>query len=164
MAAKRNKKGDTGSGRRRPENRGAGKRPSQYEIEFYEDVDGTKPVLEWIKGDLSPTKRRAIGTAMREVLQAHGVAVCKSSMGKQLGGGIFEFRLRTKSDASEKILLRVLCHAYGNKVILLLAGYDKGEDPSNRRQQDEIALAQKRLKRHKGRLNLEKKRQKDANP
>lgn len=37
------------------------------------------------------------------------------------------------------------CHAYGDKVVLLLNGYDKGEDPSGRRQQREIRLARKRL-------------------
>ena len=51
-------------------------------------------MLDWIKSDLSPTKRRALGLAMREILQSHGVGVCAGSWGKQLGGGIFEFRLR----------------------------------------------------------------------
>jgi hypothetical protein len=54
-------------------------------------------------------------------------------------------------DASESITLRVFCHAYGNKVILLLAGYDKGEDPSASRQQKELAVAKKRLIEHKQR-------------
>jgi hypothetical protein len=45
-----------------------------------------------------------------------------------------------------KMLLRVFCHAYGNRVVLLLAGYDKGEQPSARWQSAEIALARKRLK------------------
>lgn len=43
------------------------------------------------------------------------------------------------------ILLRVFCHAYGDKVVLLLARYDKGDDPSNKRENTEIELARKRL-------------------
>jgi len=41
----------------------------------------------------------------------------------------------------EKVLLRVFCHAYGRKVVLLLNGYDKAGDPSDKRQQREITLA-----------------------
>jgi len=39
----------------------------------------------------------------------------------------------------------VFCHAYGNRVVLLLGGYDKGADPSPRRQNEEIALTRARL-------------------
>ena len=42
-------------------------------------------------------------------------------------------------------MLRVFCHAYGDKVVLLLAGYDKGDDPSNKRENTEIELARQRL-------------------
>jgi len=45
----------------------------------------------------------------------------------------------------EKVLLRVFVHFYGDKVILLLGGYDKGNDPKERRQQREIAKARKLL-------------------
>jgi hypothetical protein len=40
------------------------------------------------------------------------------------------------------VLLRVFCHAYGAKVVLLLNGYDKAADPRDRRQQREIAPPQ----------------------
>jgi hypothetical protein len=79
--------------------------------------------------------------------------------GKQLGGGIFEFRIRHTAEeiahmfrgaAPERgkrggVLLRVFCHAHGAKIVLLLHGYDKGADPSEKRQQREIQLARKRL-------------------
>lgn len=39
----------------------------------------------------------------------------------------------------EKVLLRVFVHFYGDKVILLLGGYDKGKDPKERRQQRVLA-------------------------
>jgi hypothetical protein len=96
---------------------------------------------------------------MAEILQAEGVGVCRTAYGKQLGGGLFEFRLRHDAaeilrnlgkparpkSSSERILLRVFCHAYGDRIVLLLGGYDKGADPSAKRQQNEIAIARKRL-------------------
>jgi len=45
----------------------------------------------------------------------------------------------------ERILLRVFCHAHGDRLILLLGGYDKGADPSAKRQQREITEARRRL-------------------
>lgn len=46
---------------------------------------------------------------------------------------------------SESILLRVFVAFHGNQVVLLLDGYDKGSDPSPKRQQREIAAARKLL-------------------
>jgi hypothetical protein len=130
---------------------------ADYEIEFYEDEHGDAPVLRWLREDLSPRKRRALGTAMRRVLQVLGVGICGTEFGKQLSKGLFEFRLRgadlvkiapaVSGDVAEtKMLLRVFCHAHGDKLILLVGGYDKGEHPTSRRQSAEIALARKRLK------------------
>jgi len=45
----------------------------------------------------------------------------------------------------EPILLRVYCHAYGDKVVLLLAGYNKQSHPSKKRENVEIKLARQRL-------------------
>lgn len=117
-----------------------------YEIEFYADSTGRKPCLEWIK-ELEPRKRWALGTAMREILQQQGINVCGTPFGKQLGEGLFEFRLR-----EEGLLLRVFCHAHGEQIVLLLSGYDKGDDPSSRRQQREIAEARKRFTAWRQRL------------
>jgi len=49
--------------------------------------------------------------------------------------------------SGDRILLRVFCHATGDRVILLLGGYDKGS-PSPRKQQREIARARARLEEH----------------
>lgn len=132
---------------------------SRYTLEFYEDEHGDQPVLRWLREDLTPTQRRAIGVALREILEHEGIGVCRTAYGKQLGQGLFEFRLRHDAaeilrsvgkaarpeEAGERILLRVFCHAYGDRIVLLLGGYDKGADPSTRRQQKEIATARKRL-------------------
>ncbi|MGV3623649.1 MAG: hypothetical protein ACO1OB_22710 [Archangium sp.] len=131
-----------------------------YELEFYEDDDGNPVVLDWLRS-LSLTKKKVLGTAMRQVLQQFGVDVCRSEYGKQLGQGLFEFRVRQRpGDAGtsrgkklppEDILLRVFCHAHGDKLVLLLGGYDKAEDVSKKRQSKEIAEARARLKRWKAR-------------
>jgi putative component of toxin-antitoxin plasmid stabilization module len=110
-----------------------------FTLEFYKDAAGVQPVRVWLRG-LTPDQRRSIGAALREVLQARGVAVCGTQFGRQLGAGLFEFRLR-----SEGLLIRIFCHAHGDKVILLLGGYDKGKSPGEKRQADEIASARRRL-------------------
>lgn len=109
--------------------------------------------------DLTQVKRRALGVAMEQVLQHQGIGVCdEKAWGKQLGGGIFEFRLMRKRRHEvkqksgrrvkkvEQISLRVFCHAHDDHRILLLHGYDKGEDPKGRRQQREIEVARQRLR------------------
>jgi len=136
-----------------------------YAIEFFEEDDGRKPVLGWIKEELSRTKRQAIGAAMQHVLQVYGIDVCGTEWGKQLGDGLFEFRVRLSGsevinkewgteatvDESESVLLRVFCHAFGDKLVLLLGGYDKGEGPSRKAQDKQIEIARARLKLHKQR-------------
>jgi phage-related protein len=124
--------------------------PPPYEIEFYADDAGEKPALRWIKEGLNPTKRRALGMAMNEVLQRHGVQVVgERSWGRQLGQGLFEFRVdrtvKPDDDIAEKIVLRIFCHAYGDRKVLVLHGYDKGKSPASRRQQREIEIARSRL-------------------
>lgn len=99
---------------------------------------------------------------MFHILQQEGVGVCATEYGKPISKGLFEFRLRHSAQemlhnpgllptdeprvqGEEHILPRVYCHAYGAKVILLLAGYDKGEALSKQREQKEIRTAQARL-------------------
>jgi hypothetical protein len=72
-----------------------GQRP--FAIVFYETSQGDKPVLRWIKEDLSVRQRRALGYAIYRLLQRYGVSVCDTEFGRQLGGGLFEFRLRVKA-------------------------------------------------------------------
>lgn len=124
--------------------------PPPFDIEFYTDETGEQPCLQWIRVDLSPTKRRALGMAMHEVLQRHGVQVVgERSWGRQLGQGLFEFRVdrtvKPHDAIAEKIALRVFCHAYGDSKVLVIHGYDKGKSPSSRRQQREIETARSRL-------------------
>ena len=80
-----------------------------------------------------------------------------SDFGKNLGGGLYEFRVdqdaeqilrktgrHPKREPDEgKILLRLFFHAHGNRLILLLAGYDKAEHTSKAYQNKEIEAARK---------------------
>ncbi|MBI2773268.1 MAG: hypothetical protein HYX56_02075 [Chloroflexi bacterium] len=86
--------------------------------------------------------------------------------GRHLGEGLVEFRVRHSADeviamftegsprrepSRGKVALRVFVHAHGEKLLLLLGGYDKAVDPSDRRQDQEIALARKRLREYRQR-------------
>ena len=51
----------------------------------------------------------------------------------------------TPTNARVDILLRMFVHFYGDRVVLLMHGYDKGGDPSEKRQNREIAEARRRL-------------------
>ncbi len=126
-----------------------------YSIEFYEESSGAKPALRWIREDLSVRQRRALGHAMYRLLQRYGVGVCGTEYGRQLGGGLFEFRVRLTSGADgERALLRVFCHAAGDRVVVL-GGYDKAKAPSRRRQSAEIVQARRRLRDLQSRAELE---------
>lgn len=90
---------------------------------------------------------------------------------KALGEGLHEFRIRhTAAEIAEMfggeppdvkhpreaVLLRVFVHFHGNRVVLLIAGYDKGTDPSRKRQDSEIARARKLLTQFKERQRRER--------
>jgi hypothetical protein len=120
-----------------------------YDIEFYEDEDGNEPALAFMRS-LEPLKKRAIGVAINEVLQHEGPNVADGNMGRNLGRGLYEFRLDQNAEQilrrKGKILLRLFFHPHGDKLSLLLGGYDKGERPSKVHQQKEIDAARKLLK------------------
>ena len=96
-----------------------------FTLEFYEDQHGDQPVLRWLREELTPIQRRAIGVHARDSPE-EGVGVCRGPYGKQLSGGVFEFRLRHDAaeilqalgrrfhpePGGERILLRVFWHAH----------------------------------------------------
>lgn len=149
--------------------------PDDYHLEFYEADDGSMPVEDWL-GDLEksdPTKRDAVVYALANILARKGTDVCETELGKALGKGLYEFRLRhtrdelqakyspktqaaddgtAASSVSVKVLMRVFFSVHGDKVVLLLGGYDKGTDSSPKRQNNEINIARKRLKTHEARM------------
>lgn len=117
-----------------------------WRVEFFEDEHGRQPAREWIQS-LDATKRATVIAAIETYLTDMGQDVCRTEHGKHLGKGLFEFRVRTAD-----ILLRVFCHAYGDRIVLLLGGYDKGSDPKQKRQNREIGTARKRLRSFQLRL------------
>ncbi len=58
---------------------------ARFTLEFYADPNGDQPALRWLREELTPTQRRAIGVAMAEILQVEGIGVCRGAYGKQLG-------------------------------------------------------------------------------
>jgi hypothetical protein len=145
-----------------------------WTLEFYEE-DGREPVLDFLRG-LDDVKEQALTAALRNILAYDGIGVCGSSWGKwvQKAPGIFEFRVRHDAatilrerglhvpanlDTSHQtILFRVFCHAHGEKVVLLLAAYDKGKESSAKRQNAEIKRAKQRLARWKSSQTTGKRR------
>ena len=106
-------------------------------------------------------EQAVVVAAIRHVLAVEGIAICDTEWGKPLGRGLYEFRIRRSlgtilrsaglpnAVGGGEVLVRVFCSFVGNKVVLLLGGYDKRRDPSDRRQQREIARARAELARWK---------------
>lgn len=138
-----------------------------WNAEFYENIHGARPVETWLDS-LTEQKFAVMDAAILLVLQSRGLALGDTKWLTALGGGLWEFRVRNTateikamySDAAkdpskvaEKILLRLFVHFYGEKIVLLLHGYDKAGNDSERNQQHEIRLARKRLKEWKTRIH-----------
>ena len=108
--------------------------------------------------------------AIEVYLGEMGIEVCATEHGKHLGEGLFELRVRHDevvirgkaggeaqgASRARSVLLRLFCHAYGDRVILLLGGYDKGASPSKRHQDAEIRTARKRLRSFQLRLQRQR--------
>lgn len=118
-----------------------------FEIEFLNDEDDQRPCEAWMDR-LDDEKLAALIGAINAVLSEQGIGVCATPFGKQLGQGLAEFRVRRKTERAD-VLLRVFFHAYGDRKILLVSGYDKGLDVSEKRQQKEIARARRLLKAYR---------------
>ena len=65
----------------------------KYKIEWYQTVTGDAPVHRWLTQELSEEACELLGAALLEILQADGPDVCETRFGRQLGDGVFEFRL-----------------------------------------------------------------------
>lgn len=114
---------------------------------------------------LNPYEQAVVEAALATVLEVHGIAAFDGGWGKPLGGGLYEFRIQRSLEAiltlaraepsmlartGSRVSIRIFCTFHGDKIVLLLHGYDKGRDPSARRQQKEIARARVMLKKWRG--------------
>jgi hypothetical protein len=145
--------------------------PTVWTPEPFEADDGTIPFQRFID-DLSDFKFVALDTAIDRVLSVRGIDLVRTEWLKALGEGLHEFRVRHDADEiarmfggeasgvagqPEKVLLRVFVHFYGEKVILLLGGYDKGDDPKAGRQQREVVEARQLLAQFKERQRRQRR-------
>jgi hypothetical protein len=139
--------------------------PGAWTPEPFEADDGTIPFEQFV-AELSDFKFVALDTAIDRVLSVRGIDLVRTEWLKALGAGLHEFRIRHDGaevarmfggeltdppSGREKVLLRLFVHFYGRKVVLLLGGYDKGNDSQERRQQREIAEARRLLRQFKDR-------------
>lgn len=133
--------------------------------EPFEADDGSVP-FEAFASELSDFKFAALDAAVRNVLAERGLELAATEWLKALGQGLHEFRIRhseeeiermfgtgssAHSGGGQRLVLRVFVHFYGDKVVLLLGGYDKGKSPHRRRQQREIEEARRLLRQFKER-------------
>ena len=142
-----------------------------WTVEVYEAENGTVPYERFI-GELNDLKFAALDAAVERVLVVRGLELARTEWLKALGGGLHEFRVRHQAgeitrmfggDApkagarGQKVLLRVFVHFHGDRVVLLLGGYDKGDDPKERRQQREINDARKLVAEFKERQRRDRR-------
>lgn len=146
--------------------------PAAWRLEPFEADDGTVPYERFI-AKLSDFKFAALDAAMARVLAVRGLDLVRTEWLRALGEGLHEFRVRHDADeiaqmfggetasgsgAPESVILRVFVHFHGARMILLIGGYDKGGDPSERRQQREIREARRLLTQFQERQRRERAR------
>jgi hypothetical protein len=138
---------------------------AEWKIEFYEDIQGRRPIEKWIDG-LSDQKAEAVIVALQEVLAVNGINLASGAWLKSLGNGLYEFRIRHSATeilgmykvvnraltvGAEAVLLRIFVAFEGEKVVVLLGAYDKGKNDKQGFQQAQIEVARKRLREWKRR-------------
>lgn len=116
---------------------------------------------------LTPAKQRTLETSIDKILLVHGFELVDGDLVKNLGGGLYEFRVgptttRMMNKAGleskiphQKIVIRVFVSFEADRMIVLLGSYDKGANDSKSKQQSEIAKARQILKAWKSSGNYE---------
>jgi hypothetical protein len=116
----------------------------------------------WLAKDLDQYEQSVFFAAVERILEIQGPDICNSEFGKNFGGGLYEFRIRQSLNAiinygkspedavllpngDKTVLLRIFVHFYGDKIVLLMHGLNKGADDSEKRQTKEINKAKKIL-------------------
>ncbi|MCQ3807447.1 MAG: hypothetical protein OXB92_08550 [Acidimicrobiaceae bacterium] len=141
-----------------------------WTVEVFEADNGTMP-FQRFANSLSDFKFAALDMAIKHVLAGRGLDLATSEWLRQVDKGLHEFRVRHSAEEiaqmfdarspgssakKEDVLLRVFVHFYGEKIVLLLGGFDKGRD--SKRQQREIGRAKKLLVQFKERQHREGRR------
>lgn len=131
-----------------------------WTIEVWEDARGRSPFAVWFS-KLPQYEQAVVDAVIEHILTPLGQDICNTEWGKSLGDGLYEVRIRRTLTAirtwgepqraddgpqERRVLLRLFVTFHGSRVVLLFHGYDKGKDPSDRRQKREIARARKTLR------------------
>lgn len=134
-----------------------------WTVEFLND-DGREPARSWLESLDDPTKQSAVIAAVEHVLASEGPDVCRTEWGRNLGGGLYELRIRHSAEEvrrirsvaaapsptarrAARIVLRIYFTTAPERVILLIGGYDKGRLGGGRRQQRSIEQARRLARR-----------------
>jgi hypothetical protein len=146
--------------------------PGDWTLGVFLRSDGSIP-FESFYEKLDPYSQAVLTSAIEIVLKAQGHNVCNSHWGKPLKKGLYEFRVGQSLaaickianidppgdfNADKQLLIRVFFAVEGDRVILLLGGYDKAEDPSDKRHASEIEFARKLLQEHMEEERRDRKR------
>lgn len=131
-----------------------------WKVEVWEDARGRSPFDVWFN-KLPQYEQAVVDAVIEHILTPLGRDICNTEWGKPLGDGLYEVRIRRTLTAirtwgatqgvgggpqERQVLLRLFVTFHGSRVVLLFHGYDKGKDPSVRRQKREIAQARKMLR------------------
>jgi hypothetical protein len=132
-----------------------------WQIEVWQGARGdVAPFERWLRR-CDPYTQAVVDAALTHVVEPHGLDLLGTEWCRSLGDGLYEIRVRQSLQAvrsrggdrarpgsasdRRRVLLRLFVTFHGRRVVLLLHGYDKGRDPSERRQRREIAQARRHL-------------------
>jgi len=134
-----------------------------WTVDVWEDGrTGKCPFDAWF-GKLDTYEQAVVDAVIERIVTPLGIDICDTEWGKPLGHGLYEVRVRRTLSAirtwgaqtgdaepaaagERAVLLRLFVTFHGDHVVLLFQGYDKGKDPSDRRQAKEIKTARKHMK------------------
>ncbi|MFM7030057.1 MAG: hypothetical protein ACKOWK_03200 [Micrococcales bacterium] len=137
--------------------------PQKYELVFLDSSAFAASLKKVDRGVVLLTR-----AALTNLLQSEGLDLAGTRWIKSLGGGLWEFRLGPTTtqvlsgiglDSNvlgihhQRLLLRVFFTLIAGDRILIIAIYDKGKDPSKKRQQREIAEARAKLREFQHKSN-----------
>jgi len=136
----------------------------QWTVEVWEDSKtGRSPFASWFE-NLDEYDQIVVTTVIEKIVKRLGIDVCDTEWGKNLGGSLYEVRIRRPLSnivswgepdtfqvpddlpPDESVLLRLYCTFHGDRIVLFVSGYDKGKDPSSKREQREINTARKHIR------------------
>lgn len=128
-----------------------------------DDRSGEAPFERWFRR-ADPYVQAVVDAVITEVVEPHGIDLLGTPWCTGLGDGLYEIRIRQSLNAvrgragpdgarrpgadrggRRPVLLRLFVTFHGERVVLLLHAYDKGRDPTERRQRREIARARRHL-------------------